>query len=798
LKSNRRNKDKSAAKTSQEEYRLLAEYSADIIYKASIESEQYIYVSPSVKRILGYTPEEVLRLKVKDALTRESYAKQKESLREALEKPPMHPRFLEVDAVHKDGRIVLLEIHADFIRNEQGIPVAIIGIARDISERKRRELILKENQERLDLAIKGTNAGLWDWQVQTGEALFDQRWAEMIGYTLEELEPVSIQTWKEHCHPDDLVQSNLELEKHFAGEAEYYSCAVRMRHKKGHWVWILDRGKVVARDDKGKPSRMVGTHSDITARRLYEAVTQAERDMAALWSLAGTFKERLEVCLKAAIQVCSMDSGGLYLVDEKDGSLTIEVYQGLSESFINASRHYPADSFNARLVHKGDAVFFQHRELAPHTGELLKLENLRAICVIPVLFQGRAIACLNLASHSMEYCDEQSRDAAKRIAAYLGSFIVQEMLEEKNRQARRDLDVLFNTIRDMLFILDSEGFIVAHNKAVVDRLGYGEQELIGKHVFFVHPPDRQEEVAEVVNRMLAGETEYCHIPLIAKSGELISAETKAILGHWQGQDAIYGISRDITDRIQLEQQTHQIAKAESLSRMAGSVAHNFNNILNVVSGNLELAMLGLHDGCKTSINLSEALIASRKAADMSRLMLTYLGQSHVKHEPLDLSTTCRQILPIIQKEIKEEIALKTDSPSSGPVIEGNSSQLHQLLKNLIINAAESVSDCKGTLHLSIKKVHSSAIPPRHFPADFLPQNASYACLEIRDSGCGIPEQDIEKIFDPFFSTKFTGRGLGLAVVLGIVREHDGAVTVKSAPGKGSVFHVFLPVADKQI
>jgi PAS domain S-box-containing protein len=663
-------------------------------------------------------------------------------------------------------------------------------------ERKHREQELSESRDRLDLAIKGTDAGLWDWQVQTGHVLFDERWAEIIGYSLSELEPLSIRTWTDHCHPEDLVKSGIELEKHFAGKTDSYFCEVRMRHKKGNWVWILDRGKVVSWDENGNPVRMVGTHVDITARRQQDTLTQAERDMAALWSRVGTFKERLEVCLKTAIEASLMDSGGLYLVNADDGSLEIEVHQGLSEAFINQTRYYGSDSLQAGLVQKGETVFSGYADLIPNDQAPVILEGLKTVSVIPVHFQGRAIACLNLASHSIDNFDEQSREASKRIAAYAGSFIVQEMLEERSRQAWKDLDTLFNTIQDMFFVLDSKGFIIANNQAAANRLGFAGDELIGRHVLSVHPPDRKEEVSHIMTQMLDREIQNCHIPLITKNGEIIPVETRVILGHWKNQTAIYGICRDISERLQLEQQTRQIEKAESLSRMAGSVAHNFNNILSIVIGNIELAMLDFQHENEVSVILLEAFHASRRAADIAKQMLVYLGQSNTHHSPLDLSGACRQIIPIIQKELAENIVFEKDFPSDGPIVIGNADQIHQLVKNLMVNAAEACADRKSTIFLSLKTVAFSAIPLKRFPAEFRHRNGAYVCFEIKDSGCGIPEKDIEKIFDPFFSTKFTGRGLGLPVVLGILREHEGAISLESAPGQGSVFQAFLPIPDQ--
>jgi len=160
--------------------------------------------------------------------------------------------------------------------NEDQAVLRFVGqIFTQAIERRRAEEALVENERRLALAIKGTNAGWWDWQVQTGELMLDMRWAEMVGYTLDELKPISIRTWFDFCHPGDLQESGRLLEKHFSGQTDYYESAARMRHKDGSWIWVLDRGKVVTWDQDGRPVRMIGTHMDITEHRLQESERQS-------------------------------------------------------------------------------------------------------------------------------------------------------------------------------------------------------------------------------------------------------------------------------------------------------------------------------------------------------------------------------------------------------------------------------------------------------------------------------------------------------------------------------------------
>ena len=184
------------------------------------------------------------------------------------------PQQMDYRIMRPDGSIRWIHNFGEPEYDENGRNVAIAGYIQDITEQREKEEALLNYQKRLERIIEGTRAGTWEWNIQTGETIYDERWAEIIGYTLDELAPVSIRTWEDLVHPDDLKYAKDILDKHFSGILPYYECEFRMMHKDGHWVWIYDHGRIILRSDDNRPLMMFGTHIDITERKQAEIQLQ--------------------------------------------------------------------------------------------------------------------------------------------------------------------------------------------------------------------------------------------------------------------------------------------------------------------------------------------------------------------------------------------------------------------------------------------------------------------------------------------------------------------------------------------
>jgi PAS domain S-box-containing protein len=256
---------------SQSQYRLLVESITDLVVKVD-QDGRFLYVSRAYCEMFGKSEEELLGKQFMPLV----HEGDREPTAKAMQKlyAPPYTCYLEQRAMTRDGWRWLA--WSDRAIVEDGKVVAIVGVGRDITERK-------ESEEYFARVIDAANVGTFEWNIQTGETKYNERWAEIAGYTLAELEPISVQTWLSIVHPEDLKRSDKVLERHFSGELEMYECDLRVKHKNGEWVWITGRGQVLAWTAEGEPLLMAGTHTSIQERKRAEEVRhEAERRAAAL------------------------------------------------------------------------------------------------------------------------------------------------------------------------------------------------------------------------------------------------------------------------------------------------------------------------------------------------------------------------------------------------------------------------------------------------------------------------------------------------------------------------------------
>jgi PAS domain S-box-containing protein len=374
------------------------------------------------------------------------------------------------------------------------------------------------------------------------------------------------------------------------------------------------------------------------------------------------------------------------------------------------------------------------------------------------------------------------------------------------RQSEERFRRLFHEHSAVKLIVDpATGQICDANKAAVAFYGWPLDELKAMRMQQINtlPPGQLASALESARDGRQTQFEFRHR---RADGSERDVEVFSNVIELDGRAQVYSIVHDVTERRLAEEEKERVAaenrqllKAESLGRMAAAIAHHFNNQLQSVLAHLELAMEDPSDEPRGREDLQAAAAAARKAAELSRLMRTYMGHDLGDRRPADLSDACVQALAAVGSRADAGASLHVDLQSPGPCVFANPRQLEQLVDHLVTNGLEALRGGPREILVSVATLSAADIPhARRFPVDFRPEGGAYACLEVADSGRGVPEQDLERIFDPFFSTKLLGRGLGLAVVIGIVRSLQGAVVVAPRPQGGTSFRVFLPVLASEV
>lgn len=265
-----------------------------------------------------------------------------------------------------------------------------------------------------------------------------------------------------------------------------------------------------------------------------------------------------------------------------------------------------------------------------------------------------------------------------------------------------------------------------------------------------------------------------------------------------------GFNTDVTElhrareeQAALEKQMLQAQKLESLGLMAGGIAHDFNNLLMTILGNADLSLMDLPMNSPIRENIEDIEKASKRAAELCRQLLAYSGRGKFVVESLDISKLVQETGRMLSVSISKKAIMNYNLTTGLPAIDADAAQVHQVVMNLVINASEAIGDREGVIAISTgTQIIDSTDAANSFPCPPLP--GAYVFVEISDTGCGIEPGKVGQIFDPFYTTKFTGRGLGLAAVMGIVRGHHGCIQITSKPGAGSTFRVLFPVSQRQV
>jgi PAS domain S-box-containing protein len=389
----------------------------------------------------------------------------------------------------------------------------------------------------------------------------------------------------------------------------------------------------------------------------------------------------------------------------------------------------------------------------------------------------------------------------KRIAEELRR--AQEELHQRTAEQlgeyRTRLASIVDTSEDAIIGKDLNGIITSWNKGAERIYGYAPEEVVGKHISLLTPGDRPDEISEILQKIARGEsTEHYESVRVTKDGRHLSVSISVSplqneAGEIVGASAI---ARDITAQKRTEGQLRQSQKMEAIGRLAGGVAHDFNNILGIINACSEFLRDRIDPASEPSVYVENIKKAIERGRSLTKQMLAFTRTSAVQPRILDLNERLREISKLLRPLLGEDIEILIVPRSASAVVEIDPGQLDQIVVNLAVNARDAMP--RGGKFI----LETGAV---RFDEGFAAQQqemaaGKYVLLAVSDTGSGMDEATVSRIFEPFFTTKEAGKGtgLGLATVYGIVKQSAGRILVYSEPGQGTTFKIYLPSAEHKI
>jgi PAS domain S-box-containing protein len=364
--------------------------------------------------------------------------------------------------------------------------------------------------------------------------------------------------------------------------------------------------------------------------------------------------------------------------------------------------------------------------------------------------------------------------------------------EEAQKQSEARFRSLAETSTAAIFIYHGEKFVYV-NSAAEQLTGYTNDELLHKTFWELTHPDHLEMIRQRRSAQQRGErvpSRY-EFKIVTKDGTERWLDFTVSSIHFEGAPASLGIALDMTNQKKLEQQVRRSQKMESVSTLAGGVAHDFNNIFNIISGYASMTEHHIGDPDKLKHDIKTILDASARGVSLVRQLVTLSGKTEVKNEQVDVNLVMKEIVSLLQATFPKTIEILSDFSNAVYLTIANRSQLHQALLSIAMNARDAMPD-GGTLRFATKRISGKKLQQQNPNA----QASDYVHIAVSDTGKGMDEKTKTRVFDPFFTTKEkgSGAGLGLSVVYGILGSYHGFVDVDSAVDQGTTMHVFLPLA----
>ena len=672
------------------------------------------------------------------------------------------------------------DLHCTAIRGADGVSTGLTCVVRDITTLKETEATLRNERRRLRGIIRGTNVGTWEWQVPTGEVAFNDRWAEIIGYTLEELVPLTIETWRRFAHPDDLHESNRLLDRHFRGDLDYYEYECRMRHRDGRWIWVLDRGKVTEWTQDGRPLLMQGTHQDITDRKdADEALRASERNFRNFFDCAGDM-------------IAVVTPGGVLL--HGNAALLRKLGYELSELV----------GMQVTQLHPPDA----HREVSEIFAAMVRGE--RHTCPLPWMTRSGAIIPVETRTWTGQW---GGQDCVFGIAKDLSV----------EQEAQQRFERLFRNNPALMAVsaLPSRTFLDV-NDAFLMKLGFTRAEVVGRtstELGLFVDPDQQAAAALQLERK--HRLSNCELQVKCKDGRVLDGLFSGEEIISQGKAYYLTVMIDITARKRAEEaqqrsedQLRRTVEAleranrdlEELNRVAESatrakseflanMSHEIRTPMTAILGYADL-LLGEPGLDRAPPDRTEAILTiQRNGQYLLKLINDILDLSKIEAGKLAVERAWCSPREVLGESLSlmrvradaKNLPLKLEFDGGIPeLIRSDPLRLRQILINLIGNAVK-FTEVGGVWVVARLLTRVGDVPLLQ--------------IDVTDTGIGLTDDQIARLFQPFSQAdtsttrRFGGTGLGLTISKRLAQMLGGDLTVMSEPGRGSTFSVTVETGD---
>ncbi|MDD2900179.1 MAG: PAS domain S-box protein, partial [Desulfuromonadaceae bacterium] len=633
----------------------------------------------------------------------------------------------------------------------------LLAVSRDITVRRQAEEELRKSIEQIRVFFESPLVGMAITSPENDWLQINDKLCQMLGYTREELKTKS---WVDLTYPDDLAPEHEKFDLLMSGKIDNYSIEKRIIRKDGAVVNTNLSICCVRRAD-GSIDYILGLLEDITAYQLMGR--KREEDQRFLQTILDSISDF----------IFYKDKNGIFL--------------GCNDAYASNYIGLPKD----RIIGHPDKDFILNQDLVKKYTESDRqvMESGAPLMLKPW------IVYANGKKAQIEVLKSPFYDASGRIAGVIGvardvtehQLALEAIIREKET-AQRYLDIA----GVMFCALNRSGEIILINRKGSEILGYHDNELIGQNWFETCLPEAvRDKVKGVFALQLAGEltpVEFYENSVINKNGEeRLIAFHNTLLHDEEGISGVLFSGEDITDKRLTQNELLKNQKLESLGILAGGIAHDFNNILTGIMGNISFARMSLGNQDKVELLLENAEKASLRASSLATQLLTFARGG----EPIKKRITVTHIL-----EETLSLALRGTNvkgvvtiPEPLHVIEADEGQLSQVFNNLVINAVQAMPK-GGSL---VVRAENVLLPPQN---KMLLPHGKYVLMSFSDQGCGIAEEDLKKIFDPYFTTKSGGNGLGLASANSIIRRHYGNIGVTSVPGEGTTFQIYLPASDE--